>query len=1177
MNEDKLQNVEDFASIHTREGEVLDLNNQSYYDDGTEYDSDTIPFEEEVDKLEGDKQIQLYDQILDTFKIPSEENRKDNQIAEQFSEITFLKLKVKLLVNASNKKYKELEIKYEASEDTVKTLVKINQSYKEEEGEERERYSVWSPPGLNGTPQSPMLSSPQLSEITNSLANLKWGFRKREAELLSQIELYKASTIKLNNSQQRLRGCLRDVCEKLCDGLVVAELIVEKSEEAIENDSKGYSENNSPSKLQLQLEDLKQINDSLKLQNTELMALCANPSHPDMDMRNPDMDMRNADMDMRIPDTDDVVEVHLKQQQDILKQQQDEYIAEQIEAQQQHEEFQYEKELMKQVQDELELQQNELKQQQVEVKQRQVELKQQNEELQFEQEISKQQQTELNQQQSEQKQEQIELKHVENELKSQILEFNQQQNIKPDFINENNSNEMLNEEIKSLQNELEFIKNKYETNIFNLSEYNDILKSQVAALSESVNATEERRNQGGRVAEERLSPNPRIEDPRSPNPRIEDPNPGERRSFNPRIEDHLPDNYRSPLSKNAMPAEESLDFKRAFKGGVDPKHERGSYDAFLLASNASPSMYHTMKNDEIENVYGEDGYYGEGDYEEGGFNLLDDRNDNDDIKEDNVRNKGNDDDNDTCDNEVDVNNTNYDKYDYTNKPNYDEYDDDTIDDDTNDGIHLDITDYLNTGINQSTEQPIKAHGSPNPNPDHDNVHNDDYIYVHNNEDISMDYSEFDYPDLGNKHDNEKKDDFQIIQSRLRTIDSIMVGLDEDDNDVEDETNEVEKKAENENEEENEVDAMKIEDLMHYGGFLETRVGYDMKDLKDLDFQLHTHLSSLEDIGLADNSVIKGHNMPHSPSIKAPYINTLKARPRNPVNSSPSSPLRSPLLRSPSRSGTPRVGTGTGLIKSLDSELRSHLNAIENIHAKKGASARSNDLSIETFYDDKESFEYRKSDINAQNGRMDRNYLSIQKDLEGKLERLQKDLGLKNAQPDHHQHGKKIPQDKQHDKLYQQQFNQEENALHHIQAQRALLQADVQHLNDLKAVMEKDLKVAQFVPHTPIQDHDFGGSIRSVSTRSVRSNSGGELYNTYSNESNHYKEDKERDKIHINQLVESLKVARMAVDISNDDMDRTHLKMTELTGKINYLTGKNKHLQSFYDQYHDKNNNKIRSN
>jgi hypothetical protein len=97
----------------------------------------------------------------------------------------------------------------------------------------------------------------------------------------------------------------------------------------------------------------------------------------------------------------------------------------------------------------------------------------------------------------------------------------------------------------------------------------------VAALSESVNATEERRNQGGRVAEERLSPNPRIEDPRSPNPRIEDPrspnpriedpNPGERRSLNPRIEDHLPDNYRSPLSKNAMPAEESLDFKRAFK------------------------------------------------------------------------------------------------------------------------------------------------------------------------------------------------------------------------------------------------------------------------------------------------------------------------------------------------------------------------------------------------------------------------------------------------------------------------------------------------------------------------------------------------------------------------------------------------------------------------------------
>jgi hypothetical protein len=39
------------------------------------------------------------------------------------------------------------------------------------------------------------------------------------------------------------------------------------------------------------------------------------------------------------------------------------------------------------------------------------------------------------------------------------------------------------------------------------------------------------------------------------------------------------------------------------------------------------------------------------------------------------------------------------------------------------------------------------------------------------------------------HKDGNKDDFQIIQSRLRNIDSIMVGLDGDD-DVEDDTNKV---------------------------------------------------------------------------------------------------------------------------------------------------------------------------------------------------------------------------------------------------------------------------------------------------------------------------------------------------------------------------------------------------
>jgi hypothetical protein len=51
--------------------------------------------------------------------------------------------------------------------------------------------------------------SPQLSELTNSLANLKWGFRKREGELLQQIDQYKKMTVQLHASQMRLRTSLR--------------------------------------------------------------------------------------------------------------------------------------------------------------------------------------------------------------------------------------------------------------------------------------------------------------------------------------------------------------------------------------------------------------------------------------------------------------------------------------------------------------------------------------------------------------------------------------------------------------------------------------------------------------------------------------------------------------------------------------------------------------------------------------------------------------------------------------------------------------------------------------------------------------------------------------------------------------------------------------------------------
>jgi hypothetical protein len=130
--------------------------------------------------------------------------------------------------------------------------------------------------------------------------------------------------------------------------------------------------------------------------------------------------------------------------------------------------------------------------------------------------------------------------------------------------------------------------------------------------------------------------------------------------------------------------------------------------------------------------FGDDEYYGDGD-EEGGFNLLDDSGNNDEGLDNNDDNDINDD-NDTYDNNNndDTDNKSYDKYDDydKNKANYDEYDndDDDIDDEINDGIHLNISDYLKQSSNNRPIDPA-AQGY-----NHDNAHNDN--------DISMDYSEF---------------------------------------------------------------------------------------------------------------------------------------------------------------------------------------------------------------------------------------------------------------------------------------------------------------------------------------------------------------------------------------------------------------------------------------------------
>ena len=172
--------------------------------------------EKQADKQEKQEEEEKYfdhEREKEKAKEKEKERERDHR-ADSQSEITFLKLKLKLLSKESNQEYSDLMLRFEASEETVKTLVKINRSTKDEQ---EKNAGVWgSSPGSGGgyregAPQSPMMISPQLSELTNSLANLKWGFRKRESELMSQIEQYKAMTLQLHASQKRLRSSLRYV------------------------------------------------------------------------------------------------------------------------------------------------------------------------------------------------------------------------------------------------------------------------------------------------------------------------------------------------------------------------------------------------------------------------------------------------------------------------------------------------------------------------------------------------------------------------------------------------------------------------------------------------------------------------------------------------------------------------------------------------------------------------------------------------------------------------------------------------------------------------------------------------------------------------------------------------------------------------------------------------------
>lgn len=153
-------------------------------------------------------------------------------------------------------------------------------------------------------------------------------------------------------------------------------------------------------------------------------------------------------------------------------------------------------------------------------------------------------------------------------------------------------------------------------------------------------------------------------------------------------------------------------------------------------------------------------------------------------------------------------------------------DDDGIDDELNDDIHLNISDYLSQKSEDKKQNtlgvgvPVRdSPGSPFEQSSIGLASDFENNYAVNYGKDKSDYGNYN----SNNNENSSKDDFETIRSRLNNIDYIMYGLHDKDNDlykgydivVEDQVEEtVDEVEETENELEERI---MIQDCMHYGG------------------------------------------------------------------------------------------------------------------------------------------------------------------------------------------------------------------------------------------------------------------------------------------------------------------------------------------------------------------------
>ena len=123
----------------------------------------------------------------------------------------------------------------------------------------------------------------------------------------------------------------------------------------------------------------------------------------------------------------------------------------------------------------------------------------------------------------------------------------------------------------------------------------------------------------------------------------------------------------------------------------------------------------------------------------------------------------------------------------------------------------------------------------------------------------------------------------------------------------------------------------------------------------------------------------------------------------------------------------------------------------------------------------------------------------------------------------------------------------------IQKERKLIYEDLQQLNKLKLVMQEDLNVLQNTVKSMNENRE------NTITKTKIPNSPDTFSLNYFSNSNGASS-ASKDKQHIHQLVEALKIAKTAVEISHLDLNKTQEKMVKCMAEVDFLQNENRILR-----------------